>query len=221
MSKNTYTIGDRVRLHTAGGHLVCFGDEPARFRITAVDKVPRVGIWYRLEAKRELLQEIYGGWYPRARISPVTPTTPELAIRPVLLHRTPVSKPKLAAQSALPHHLPTQALLVARGGAMSPMPWSPALQGHVIKAQFGDAFAASPAGEDAWCLARFVPLHQGAPHNEAACGILAALAGNTPGCGSPIGHIHGPALFVGHQRADRRYDPLPSSALAAIRRIVS
>ncbi|MGI5526875.1 hypothetical protein ACQEVX_05410 [Streptomyces syringium] len=204
MSKSKYAIGDRVQLRSPGGNVIRVGSEPVRFRITAIDKVPHAGVWYRLEAKQEMLQSAHGGWYPQARIRPHTPATP-----------------KLAAQSALLQRLPSRALLVTPDGTMHTIALGLLIQKAAIRALLGDALTTSPAGEDAVCLARFAPLYLGAPHNKTACEMLAALADTLGGCGSPVGHVHGPALFVGRPQVDGKYGSLPDSALAAIHKLAS
>ncbi|WP_367132754.1 MULTISPECIES: hypothetical protein [Streptomyces] len=205
MNETKYAIGDRVRLRIPTGGVIRVAGQPAPFRITAIDSVPRAGLWYRLdlEAESKILREVCNGWYPQTQIGPLGAAEVKLAAQPVPL-RSERSK----------------ALLVNADGTTGELSFSRLAQSLAIPRLIGDAYTVSPAGVGAVCLARLTRSFLAEGHNKAACAILATLS-RTPGDMRAVGHIDGPALFFGARRDDGSFGSLPEHIVREIHKLAN
>lgn len=191
MSSTRHPIGSTVFLRQDNGLVQGEEDSPAPFRVTAIDKVPRNGVWYRLTVKDRTLQKVHGGWHPAARVASALP--------------------KLAAQAA-PHKRRMQGLHVAVDGTVRDLtlPTLYASQQALFRNTTG-SFARLPikAGERAVCIA-------GGPatallRNQVASRAAQALTGDT------TTWVYGHAVFVGPHRDGYAWTGLPSDVAAVIR----
>ncbi|WP_116211667.1 hypothetical protein [Streptomyces olivoreticuli] len=198
MGSPKYPLGSRVYLQQANGQPVADGDGiPARFRINAIDRVPRSGIWYRLASKNRTLQKVFGGWYTSDRLSPATPARS--------------ASPKLATQAPLRVRR-RAGLLVSVDGAVEdlPMPHTYVGQQRLFYKITGTMVRSPmPAGDRAFCVpGRNTGLLS---FNPVATRALAALGG------SPTHRVYGGAIFVGLLCRGDAWGELPGDIAAIIR----
>ncbi|MFC4512278.1 hypothetical protein [Streptomyces ehimensis] len=178
MSSSKYPLGSRVHLQQANGQPVADGDgTPARFRITAIDRVPRSAVWYRLASKNRTLQKVFGGWYTPDRLTPATPDAPAI--------------PKLATQAS-PRVRRRVGLFVGMDGAMEELllPHNYVGQQRLFYKITGTMVRSPiPAGDRAFCVAgRNTGLLSFNPY---ATRVLDSLEGST------AHRVYGSAVFVG------------------------
>ncbi|MEU1307886.1 hypothetical protein ABZ419_03165 [Streptomyces cinnamoneus] len=195
MGSPKYPLGSRVHLQQANGqHVADGGGAPARFRVTAIDKVPRSGIWYRLASKNRTLQRVFGGWYTSDRLAPATPPRAKLAAQPPLRIRRRVGLfvgvDGTVEDLYLPHaYADQQRLFYKITGAMARSP--------------------IPAGDRAFCVAgRNTGLLS---FNPVATRVLDSLDG------SPAHRVYGNAIFVGPLCRGDAWGELPDDIAAMIR----
>ncbi|MFF4408426.1 hypothetical protein ACFY1P_29285 [Streptomyces sp. NPDC001407] len=195
MSSSKYPLGSHVHLRQTNGQPVADGDgAPARFRITAIDRVPRSAIWYRLASKNRTLQKVFGGWYTPDRLTPATPAMPKLATQAPLRARRRVGlfvgMDGAVEELHLPHNYVGQQRLFYK------------ITGTMVRSPI-------PAGDRAFCVAgRNTGLLS---FNPAATRALAALEG------SAARRVYGSAIFVGPLCRGDAWDGLPSDVAAIIR----
>ncbi|MEV4500897.1 hypothetical protein [Streptomyces klenkii] len=195
MSSSKYPLGSRVFLQQTNGQPVADGEgTPARFRITAIDRVPRSAIWYRLASKNRTLQKVFGGWYTSDRLTPATPAIPKLATQAPLRVRRRVGlfigMDGAVEELHLPHDYVGQQRLFCK------------ITGTMVRSPI-------PAGDRAFCVAgRNTGL---LPYNPYATRVLDALEGSTER------RVYGSAVFVGPLCRGDAWGGLPSDIAATIR----
>ncbi|MEV4741785.1 hypothetical protein [Streptomyces sp. NPDC049555] len=190
MHSSPHLAGSRVLLRQEAG-FVRGKDGAAVFRITAVDKVPRSGMWYRLFIKDRTLQQLHGGWYPGARLVK--------------------AESKLKAPTS-PARRWVRGFHCGVDGAVSELtlPSSPAMQQLLLERVIGSAIGRPlPAGAEAVCIS-------GEGNREAALNWAATKTLHRLG-GSRTVRVYGNAVFVGPKKGGEAWTSLRADDANTIR----